>query len=192
MLLELKLQASGSKGNILGRGCDGKYKTLHIAANPYVILLKSPKSSVRDRGSLLESTSGCYKACEHFVGRQILCRKLVPANIPNMHEIVTLQIGQQANYVATHFWNVQESYFNYSEDPETESPVNHDVHFRPGVAPDGTDTFTPRTVIYDFKNAFGTLRRINELYDVLDDRRADALSWYVSLLVAPARFDFST
>jgi len=24
-----------------------------------------------------------------------------------MHEIVTLQFGQRANYVATHFWNLQ-------------------------------------------------------------------------------------
>lgn len=25
----------------------------------------------------------------------------------NMHEIVTLQLGQRANYLATHFWNLQ-------------------------------------------------------------------------------------
>lgn len=24
-----------------------------------------------------------------------------------MHEIVTLQFGQQSNYLATHFWNIQ-------------------------------------------------------------------------------------
>lgn len=24
-----------------------------------------------------------------------------------MHEIVTLQLGQRANYLATHFWNLQ-------------------------------------------------------------------------------------
>lgn len=26
-----------------------------------------------------------------------------------MHEIVTLQLGQRANYLATHFWNLQVS-----------------------------------------------------------------------------------
>ncbi len=26
-----------------------------------------------------------------------------------MHEIVTLQLGRQSNYVATHFWNAQVS-----------------------------------------------------------------------------------
>lgn len=24
-----------------------------------------------------------------------------------MHEIITLQLGQKANYLATHFWNTQ-------------------------------------------------------------------------------------
>ncbi|CAN9095106.1 unnamed protein product [Alternaria alternata] len=85
-----------------------------------------------------------------------------------MHEVVTLQFGKQSNYLGTHFWNTQESYFTYP--PETESPVNHDVLFRPGVAPDGSDTFTPRTLIYDLKGAFGSMRKINALYEAEDDR----------------------
>lgn len=84
-----------------------------------------------------------------------------------MHEIITLQFGQQANYVGTHFWNIQESYFTYSEN-EPESAIESDVHFRPGIAPDGTETYTPRALIYDLKDAFGTLRRINALYEATD------------------------
>ncbi|KAH7406869.1 tubulin domain-containing protein [Phaeosphaeria sp. MPI-PUGE-AT-0046c] len=61
-----------------------------------------------------------------------------------------------------------ESYFSYP--PEPESPVNHDVLFRPGIAPDGSDTFTPRTLIYDLKGAFGSMRKINALYEPEDDR----------------------
>ncbi|KAL2145100.1 hypothetical protein VTI28DRAFT_7979 [Corynascus sepedonium] len=90
-----------------------------------------------------------------------------------MHEIITLQFGQQANYLATHFWNTQESYFTYSAD-QPESPIDHDIHFRPGIAPDGTETFMPRTVIYDLKGAFGTLRKVNALYDVNDDALSSA------------------
>ncbi|KAL2136133.1 hypothetical protein VTI74DRAFT_5356 [Chaetomium olivicolor] len=93
-----------------------------------------------------------------------------------MHEIITLQLGQQANYLATHFWNTQESYFTYSED-QGESPVDHDIHFRPGLAPDGTETFMPRTVIYDLKGAFGTLRKINALYDVDDESSPPQALW---------------
>ncbi|RFU27008.1 hypothetical protein B7463_g9337, partial [Scytalidium lignicola] len=81
-----------------------------------------------------------------------------------MHEIITLQLGQKSNYLATHFWNAQESYFTYSADQE--SPVDHDIHFRPGIGADGTETFTPRTLIYDLKGGFGSLRKISALYEI--------------------------
>lgn len=97
-----------------------------------------------------------------------------------MHEILTLQLGQRSNYLATHFWNtqvrgyqafftstlihIQESYFTYSSDEE--SIVDHDIHFRPGIGADGSETFTPRTVIYDLKGGFGSLRKINALYEI--------------------------
>ncbi|KAI0402589.1 tubulin domain-containing protein [Xylaria palmicola] len=90
-----------------------------------------------------------------------------------MREIITLQLGQQSNYVATHFWNAQESYFTYGEDDE--SPVDHDVHFRPGLGADGTETFMPRTVIYDLKGGFGTLKRLNDLYDISEDAARSSL-----------------
>ncbi|KAI1355608.1 tubulin domain-containing protein [Xylaria sp. FL0043] len=90
-----------------------------------------------------------------------------------MREIITLQLGQQSNYIATHFWNTQESYFTYG--PNEESPVDHDVHFRPGLGADGTETFMPRTVIYDLKGGFGTLKRLNALYDLTEDAGASSL-----------------
>lgn len=58
----------------------------------------------------------------------------------------------------------QESYFTYGADEE--SQVDHDVHFRPGIGADGTETFTPRTLIYDLKGGFGSLRKINALYEI--------------------------
>ncbi|KAL3469180.1 tubulin domain-containing protein [Aspergillus californicus] len=84
-----------------------------------------------------------------------------------MHEILTIQLGQRANYLATHFWNLQESYFTYNA--AEDSLVDHDVHFRPGVGADGGETYTPRTLIYDLKGAFGTLRRNNALYELSED-----------------------
>lgn len=91
-----------------------------------------------------------------------------------MHEIITLQLGQQSNYLATHFWNAQESYFTYAENEE--SAIDHDVHWRPGLGADGSETFMPRTVIYDLKGGFGSLRRINALYDIQDDDPAKSSS----------------
>lgn len=93
-----------------------------------------------------------------------------------MHEIVTLQFGQQANYVGTHYWNTQESYFTYGG--QEESPVDHDISFRPGVGADGAETYTPRTLIYDLKGAFGTLRRENALYELQqNDNSAQQSQW---------------
>ncbi|KAJ5458633.1 hypothetical protein N7475_010021 [Penicillium sp. IBT 31633x] len=92
-----------------------------------------------------------------------------------MHEIVTLQLGQRANYLATHFWNLQESYFTYND--AEQSPIDHDVHFRPGVGADGSETYTPRTVIYDLKGGFGTLRRYNALYELSEDSTAGQGLW---------------
>jgi hypothetical protein len=79
-----------------------------------------------------------------------------------MHEVVTLQFGQQANYIGTHYWNTQESYFTYAG--QQESPVDHDISFRAGVGANGEETYSPRALIYDLKGAFGTLRRENALY----------------------------
>jgi hypothetical protein len=87
-----------------------------------------------------------------------------------------LQFGQQANYVGTHYWNTQESYFTYGD--EEQSPVDHDISFRAGLAADGSDTYTPRTVIYDLKGAFGTLRRENALYELQNPQDPTQLgSW---------------
>ncbi|KAI5306349.1 mtDNA inheritance, partitioning of the mitochondrial organelle, partial [Ascosphaera pollenicola] len=92
-----------------------------------------------------------------------------------MHEILTLQLGQRSNYLATHFWNTQESYFTY--DANEESPVDHDVHFRSGVGADGSETYTPRTIIYDLKGGFGTLRKYNALYEMEEGVEAAAGLW---------------
>ena len=49
-----------------------------------------------------------------------------------MREILYFQAGNFSNFIGTHFWNTQESYFTYGEDAE-ESFVHHDVSFREGV-----------------------------------------------------------
>ncbi|KAI5460067.1 tubulin domain-containing protein [Mariannaea sp. PMI_226] len=90
-----------------------------------------------------------------------------------MREIITLQLGQLSNYTATHFWNAQESYFTYAADEQ--SLIDHNVHWRPGVGVDGAETFLPRTVIYDLKGGFGSLRKINAMYEPESAAHPDAL-----------------
>ncbi|PHH52251.1 Protein dml-1 [Ceratocystis fimbriata CBS 114723] len=84
-----------------------------------------------------------------------------------MREIVTLQLGELGNYMGNQFWNAQESYFTY--DKNDVSLVNHDIHWRQGLSPDGSETFLPRAVIYDFKKSLGTLRKISPLYETEDE-----------------------
>ena len=91
-----------------------------------------------------------------------------------MHEILTLQFGQQANFLSTHFWNTQESY----QTGEASDEINHDILFRQGIGADGGETYLPRTVIYDLKGGFGSLRQINELYEIQHGEKGGDV-WYV-------------
>ena len=96
-----------------------------------------------------------------------------------MHEVLTLQLGHRANHTATHFWNTQESYFTY-DDADTQSPIDHNIHFRAGLGPRGEDTFTPRTLIYDLKGGFGSMRRGAGLYDeddIEEDSEVQTNTW---------------
>jgi hypothetical protein len=118
-------------------------------------------------------------------------KKSIFQSIIKMHEILTIQSGPRANYLCTHFWNAQLSYQTYPPSPP--SPVNHDIHFRAGLAADRSETYLPRTLIYDFKPAFGTLARINALDTALTGDPADAELWNgpVKTIQAGARVEAS-
>lgn len=55
-----------------------------------------------------------------------------------MHEVVTLQFGQQANYVGTHFWNAQVSpLFNFQHHSKRNHHIqtsNHKQQMQNGVS----------------------------------------------------------
>lgn len=77
-------------------------------------------------------------------------------------------------------WKSQESYFTYVEDASP-SPVDHNIHFRPGIGVDGGETFTPRALIYDLKGGFGSMKKINALYEMEQGEDAGIQQglWYV-------------
>jgi len=56
-----------------------------------------------------------------------------------MKEILYIQAGTLPNFVGTHFWNTQESYFQYDgdegDDGADEPEINHDTSFREGLSP---------------------------------------------------------
>lgn len=81
-------------------------------------------------------------------------------------EIVTLQIGHYANFVGTHWWNLQESSFNYDPSKASEDKeVNHDILWREGKTQRGETTYTPRLVLFDLKGSLQTLKQEGSLYD---------------------------
>ncbi|KAI0776815.1 tubulin nucleotide-binding domain-like protein [Trametes elegans] len=88
-----------------------------------------------------------------------------------MKEILYVQAGPLANFVGTHFWNAQESYFTYGEDEDPD--VFHDRSFREGVTSKGDPTFCPRLIVFDRKSHFGALA--DELYGNTSD--ADVAQW---------------
>ena len=56
-----------------------------------------------------------------------------------MKEILYVQTGTLPNFVGTHFWNTQESYFQYDDDTDADEAnaqeINHDISFREGLSP---------------------------------------------------------
>ncbi|KAJ7101530.1 Misato segment II tubulin-like domain-containing protein [Mycena belliarum] len=91
-----------------------------------------------------------------------------------MKEILYIQAGSQANYIGTHFWNTQESYFTYEDE---EAPAtSHGISFREGLNKKGEPTFCPRLLAFDHKARFGTLSQANALFG-MDDATDEQILW---------------
>ncbi|KAJ2832274.1 mtDNA inheritance, partitioning of the mitochondrial organelle [Coemansia furcata] len=75
-----------------------------------------------------------------------------------MKEIITLQFGESANYVGTHYWNMQQQYAeDGSGDPNAHLPM--DVFYSEddqGIGQRGT-RYTPRVLVFDKVGNFGSL-----------------------------------
>ncbi|XP_050099543.1 protein misato-like [Anopheles aquasalis] len=81
-----------------------------------------------------------------------------------VREVLTLQLGNYANYVGTHWWNIQESSFNY--DPTAEpSDIEHTVLYREGETRQRQPTFTPRLLMLDLAGTLRHLPRTGDLYE---------------------------
>ncbi|KAH7927011.1 tubulin nucleotide-binding domain-like protein [Leucogyrophana mollusca] len=88
-----------------------------------------------------------------------------------MREIIYIQAGSLANYIGTHFWNAQESYFTYGD--EDESIANHDISFKEGRDNHSNPTLCPRLLAFDNKSQFGTLAKFRNA----EEDQAAAATW---------------
>ncbi|KAK4307568.1 hypothetical protein Pmani_020712 [Petrolisthes manimaculis] len=91
-------------------------------------------------------------------------------------ELVTIQVGHFANFVGTHWWNLQESSFVY--DSTTPTDINHDFLFRDGRTSLRQETYTPRVLCIDVQGSLHTLPALGTLYSPLHSQPSTSeASW---------------
>uniref|UniRef100_A0A0P4W8X7 Protein misato n=1 Tax=Scylla olivacea TaxID=85551 RepID=A0A0P4W8X7_SCYOL len=78
-------------------------------------------------------------------------------------ELITLQVGHHANFIGTHWWNLQEASFVYST--ATSTNINHDFLFREGITSYLQETYTPRLLAIDLKGSLHSLPVEGRLYN---------------------------
>ncbi|XP_050206826.1 uncharacterized protein LOC126656327 [Mercurialis annua] len=88
-----------------------------------------------------------------------------------MREIVTVQVGDFANFIGSHFWNFQDELLGLAADPGSNplfknhnQYLNMDVLYRNGETQQGTLTYTPRVVSINHQGSLGSLSSQGALY----------------------------
>ncbi|KAF5202567.1 misato-like protein [Thalictrum thalictroides] len=87
-----------------------------------------------------------------------------------MREIVTIQVGDFANFIGSHFWNFQDELLGLAEEPHADQTYKNqsldtDVLFRAGETQQGTLTYTPRLVSIGLQGSLGSLSSHGSLYN---------------------------
>ncbi|KAK6805060.1 hypothetical protein RDI58_002844 [Solanum bulbocastanum] len=99
-----------------------------------------------------------------------------------MREIVTIQIGNYANFIGSHFWNFQDELLGLAESPESDQVFkNHsldmDVLYRTGETQQGLFTYTPRMVSVNFQGSLGSVSSRGSLYNQIQAKNMDVMTW---------------
>ncbi|CAF2133397.1 hypothetical protein BRARA_K01287 [Brassica rapa] len=101
-----------------------------------------------------------------------------------MREIVTIQVGELANFVGSHFWNFQDELLGLASDPESDpifrnNNLNMDVLYRSGETQQGVSTYTPRLLSINFKGSLGSMSSHGTLYNQGSSSRSDSSkTWF--------------
>ncbi|CAH8304185.1 unnamed protein product [Eruca vesicaria subsp. sativa] len=101
-----------------------------------------------------------------------------------MKEIVTIQVGEFANFVGSHFWNFQDELLGLASDPESDpvfrnSNLDMDVLYRSGETQQGVSTYTPRLLSINFKGSLGSMSSRGTLYNEGASSRSDSSkAWF--------------
>ncbi|XP_057481392.1 uncharacterized protein LOC130773935 isoform X2 [Actinidia eriantha] len=103
-----------------------------------------------------------------------------------MREIVTIQAGDYANFIGSHFWNFQDELLGLAEDPQDDvvfrnQCLNMDVLYRTGETQQGILTYTPRLVSIGFQGSLGSMSSRGTLYNEIPHAPSDVVTWTGSL-----------
>ncbi|XP_020217221.1 protein misato homolog 1 isoform X1 [Cajanus cajan] len=99
-----------------------------------------------------------------------------------MKEIVTIQVGDFANFVGSHFWNFQDELLGLAGDPSADSvfknqDLNMDVLYRSGETQQGILTYTPRLVSINLRGSLGSMSSRGTLYTEIAHTKPDVVTW---------------
>ncbi|XP_055816634.1 uncharacterized protein LOC129886113 isoform X2 [Solanum dulcamara] len=99
-----------------------------------------------------------------------------------MREIVTIQVGNYANFIGSHFWNFQDELLGLAESPESDQVFkNHsldmDVLYRTGETQQGLLTYIPRMVSVNFQGSLGSVSSRGSLYNQIPAKNMDVSTW---------------
>ncbi|KAJ0963416.1 hypothetical protein J5N97_028538 [Dioscorea zingiberensis] len=100
-----------------------------------------------------------------------------------MKEIVTIQVGDFANYIGSHFWNFQDELLGLAQEPDGDPiyksmPLDMDVLYRVGETQEGIPTYCPRLVLVGFQGSLGSLSPSGSLYhNIRSSDTSDIITW---------------
>ncbi|KAH1157791.1 hypothetical protein GYH30_030158 [Glycine max] len=99
-----------------------------------------------------------------------------------MKEIVTVQVGDFANFVGSHFWNFQDELLGLAEDPFADSffknqDLNMDVLYRTGETQQGIPSYTPRLLSINLRGSLGSMSSRGTLYTEVASTTLDVVTW---------------
>lgn len=100
-----------------------------------------------------------------------------------MKEIISIQVGGYANFVGSHFWNLQDELLGLQNNEETNScfsncGVDFDVLYRVGETRQGFATYTPRLLAIDARGSLGAVKASGSLYvQPLSSDAASVTTW---------------
>lgn len=99
-----------------------------------------------------------------------------------MKEVITIQVGDYANFIGSHFWNFQDELLGLAEDPLGDEVfknqgLNMDVLYRTGETQQGVLTYTPRLLSVGFQGSLGSLSSLGTLYNEIPSAPSDLITW---------------